>query len=286
MKYLLGGSLVLALTLPAQKIETETPARDRVVKVQTAMNHLTVIEVAEPVTTVAVGSPQTFKIERRENKVLIQPLQEGVATNLFIWTGNTRLNYELVPAISDAAQMDFAIDYRQLQAQAELSPKPADVPSNMVPNDMLLNATPVRLLGAAGAPKASLVQIRDVYRKQNEVFVRYTIENRSQKTFRTGGPTVVSLNDPHFDTSLWALQNSQLGIEYGSRLRSKGEPVPVKITQTEPAIAEVGPGKARVGVVTLELPAVEDGQKKNQPIVLQFAFPVDSASQLTATLVL
>src|SRR5258706_25696 len=149
MKCLLAGSLVLALTLPAQKIETETPARDRVVKVQTAMNHLTVIEVAEPVTTVAVGSPQTFKVERREN----------------------------------------------------------------------------------------------------EVFVRYTIENRSQKTFRTGGPTVVSLNDPHFDTSLWALQNSQLGIEYGSRLRSKGEPVPVKITQTEPAIAEVGPGKARVGVV-------------------------------------
>src|SRR6266567_3020342 len=109
MKYLLAGFLALALTLPAQKIETETPARDRVVKVQTAMNHLTVIEVAEPVTTVAVGSPQTFKIERRENKVLIQPLQEGVATNLFIWTSNTRLNYELLPAISDAAQMDFAI---------------------------------------------------------------------------------------------------------------------------------------------------------------------------------
>jgi len=28
-----------------------------VVQVQTAMNHLTVIEVGEPVTTVAVGSP-------------------------------------------------------------------------------------------------------------------------------------------------------------------------------------------------------------------------------------
>ena len=58
------GTLALTLTfppLPAQKIETETPSRERVVRVQTAMNHLTVIEVAEPVTTVAVGSPQAFK---------------------------------------------------------------------------------------------------------------------------------------------------------------------------------------------------------------------------------
>jgi hypothetical protein len=283
MKRLLVSSLALTLTLAAQKIETETPSRDRVVKVQTAMNHLTVIEVAEPVTTVAVGSPQTFKIERRENKVFIQPLQEGAATNLFIWTGSTRLNYELVPAISDAGQMDFAIDYRQLQAVTQPSPKPA---VSTVPNDMLLNGIPVRLFGTAAAPKASLVQIRDVYRKQDEVFVRYTIENRSEKTFRTGRPTVVSLSAPHFDTSLWALHNSQLGIEYSSRLRSQGEPIPVKITQAEPAVAEVGPGQARVGVMTLQLPATAGEPKKNQPTVLQFAFPVDRAGQLTATLVL
>ena len=123
MRRLLIGTLALTLTfppLPAQKIETETPSRERVVRVQTAMNHLTVIEVAEPVTTVAVGSPQAFKVERRENKVFIQPLQENVATNLFIWTASTRLNYELVPAVSDAGQMDFAIDYRQPQPQAQV----------------------------------------------------------------------------------------------------------------------------------------------------------------------
>ena len=245
-----------------------------------------IVEVAEPVTTVAVGSPQTFKIERRENKVFIQPLQEGAATNLFIWTGSTRLNYELVPAISDAGQMDFAIDYRQLQAVTQPSPKPAESAVSTFPNDMLLNGIPVRLFGTAAAPKASLVQIRDVYRKQDEVFVRYTVENRSEKTFRTGRPTVVSLSAPRFDTSLWALQNSRLGIGYSSRLRSQGEPVPVKITQAEPAIAEVGPGQVRVGVMTLQLPATAGEPKKNQPPVLQFAFPVDRAGQLTATLVL
>src|SRR6202050_2221572 len=118
MRRLLIGTLALTLTfppLPAQKIETETPSRERVVRVQTAMNHLTVIAVAEPVTTVAVGSPQALKAERRENKSLIHPLQEKVARTLFTWTVSSRLSYDLVPAVSDAAQMDFAIDYRQPQ---------------------------------------------------------------------------------------------------------------------------------------------------------------------------
>ena len=118
MKRMILAFLVVAFALPAQKIENETPARDKVVRVQTALNHLTVIEVAEPVTTVAVGSPQAFKVERRENKVFIQPLEENVATNLFIWTATTRLNYELVPAVTDASQMVLAIDYRQAPRSA------------------------------------------------------------------------------------------------------------------------------------------------------------------------
>src|SRR5215469_9305909 len=153
VRHLLVGTLTLALTgspIPAQKIETESPSRDHVVQVQTAMNHLTVIEVGEPVTTVAVGAPQSFKVERRENKVFIQPLVESVSTNLFIWTASTRLNYELVPAISDAGQMDFAIDYRQPQRQSESQPVPPPskpTAESGVPLDMLLHGQPVKLVG-------------------------------------------------------------------------------------------------------------------------------------------
>src|SRR5262245_9934915 len=95
---------------PAQRIETESPDRARVTRVETAMNHLTVIELAEPVTLAAAGSP-LFKIERRENKVFIQPLEEGASTNLFVWTGSSRWSYELVPAAS-LATMHFAIDQK------------------------------------------------------------------------------------------------------------------------------------------------------------------------------
>lgn len=287
------GTLALTLMfppLPAQKIETETPSRERVVRVQTAMNHLTVIEVAEPVTTVAVGSPQAFKVERRENKVFIQPLQENVATNLFIWTASTRLNYELVSAINDAGQMDFAIDYRQPEPQAQITlpkpPEPAAVVST-VPSEMLLNSTPVRLVGAAATAKASVgVLIRDVYRKQEEIFVRYSIENHSNRTFRTGRPTVVSLSGLRFDQSLWSFQNAQLGMDYTSRLKTDGTPIAVKITRCEPVVVEVGPGEARTGLMALQLPPVSPDVKKTQPTVLQILFPVDRAGSLTATLVL
>jgi hypothetical protein len=275
--------------LPAQKIDTETPSRERVVRVQTAMNHLTVIEVAEPVATVAVGSPQAFKVERRENKVFIQPLQENVATNLFIWTASTRLNYELVPAVSDAGQMDFAIDYRQPQPQAQVAqPKPAPVAVvSTVPNEMLLNSTPVRLVGGVAAAKADLgVLIRDVYRRQDEVFVRFSIENRSSQTLRAGPPAVVSLTGLKFDRSLWAFQNAQLGVEYASRLKTYDAPIPVKIRQCEPGVAEVGPGKARIGLIALQLPPVSPDEKKTQPTVLKILFPIDRAGNLTATLVL
>src|SRR5690349_2878605 len=91
-----------------QRIETYSPDRAKVTRVETAMNHLTVIELAEPVTLAAAGS-SAFKIERRENKVFIQPLEEGASTNLFVWTRSARWNYELVPAGSPETML-FAID--------------------------------------------------------------------------------------------------------------------------------------------------------------------------------
>ena len=292
MRQLLIGALALtvaATTTPAQKIDTETASREHVVRVQTALNHLTVIEVAEPVTTVAVGSPQAFRVERRENKVLIEPLQENVATNLFIWTASTRLNYELVPAVSDAGQMDFAIDYRQSAQAQTVPPKAADAASTQtgVPPEMLLSSTPIRMVGGSTVTKDNLgVVIRDVYRKQDIVFVRYSLENRSRQTLRAGRPTVVSLNGLKFGQSLWSYQNSQLGAEFTARLKATGAPTPVEVTQCEPGIAEVSPGQAQTGLITLQLPAANPQATKAQPTVLQILFPVDRLGNLTATLVL
>ena len=83
-------AVLAAVFVPAvaQKIETETSDRTRIVHLKTALNHLTVIEVGEPVVQVAAGSP-SFKVEWRENKVFVQPTEADAATNLFIWTAKS-----------------------------------------------------------------------------------------------------------------------------------------------------------------------------------------------------
>jgi hypothetical protein len=281
--------LAVAFTLPAQKIDNQTPARDRVVRVQTALNHLTVIEVAEPVTTVAVGSPQAFKVERRENKVFIQPLQENVATNLFIWTATTRLNYELVPAISDAGQMDFAIDYQQPKREAELQPlPPSPKPSTQseLPIDMLLHGTPVKLVGFPRSKQPQVdITIRDIYRTENQLFIRYEIENRSKSPYQPSTPHVVSLRSPQCDRSLTTLANSQLGDEYLPHLRSDGT-VDMSIVQAETPVTNILPGGNGVGVVAVQLPPTYDSKPNGTPIVLRMVFPGDGPHAVIATLVL
>src|SRR5262245_10822968 len=110
MRALIPTGLVLALTLSAtaQRIGTQLADKTTVRRVQTTMNHLTVIELSEAVVMAAAGSP-AFKIERQGNKVLIQPLEEEASTNLFIWTASGRFAYELAPAES-IETTDFAID--------------------------------------------------------------------------------------------------------------------------------------------------------------------------------
>src|SRR5437016_11501256 len=80
--------LMFVLAVPLQRIETQYPDRAKVTRVETAMNHLTIIELAEPVTLAAAGSP-SFKIERRDNKVFIQPLEEDFVVPTLDLEGRT-----------------------------------------------------------------------------------------------------------------------------------------------------------------------------------------------------
>jgi len=111
-------TIAIALAANAQKIETEKSDSHKVIRVETAPNHLSVIELAEPVIEVAAGS-SSYKIEWRGNKVFVQPLDPEATTNLFIWTASGRLSYELVPAPS-VAEMHFAIDQEPSPTVAKL----------------------------------------------------------------------------------------------------------------------------------------------------------------------
>src|SRR5271169_3889638 len=174
MKRTLMLIAIATLTAFGQKIETQKPDRNKITRLGTTQNHLSVIELGEPVTQVAAGS-SSFKIEWRDNKVFIQPLDPDATTNLFIWTASGRLSYELVPAPS-VAEMHFAIDQepRPTVAKLPVPEKPVEDPraaeEARIASEMLLASTPVRLAGETKNHTRVEVILKDIYRKDDRIY--------------------------------------------------------------------------------------------------------------------
>ena len=93
MKSILAIFVMASLAAYGQKIETQRADRTKITRLATTLNHLSVIEFNEPVKEVAVGS-SNFKVEWRENKVFVQPLEpdadEPVHLDI-IWPSELRI---------------------------------------------------------------------------------------------------------------------------------------------------------------------------------------------------
>jgi hypothetical protein len=276
-------TIAFTLAANAQRIDTEKSDPRRVIRVSTAPNHLSVIELAEPVMEVAAGS-SSYKIEWRENKVFVQPLDPEATTNLFIWTASGRLNYELVPAQS-VQNMQFAIDQEPAphSAKAVVPDKPIEDPRAVqeakLASDMLFASTPVRLAGEIKSRARVEVILKDVYRLNDRIYVRYAIQNQGQFVYEPGTPDVFSLRSPRSPSSLYVLSKSQL-VGDALRIKSDGQ-APLKIVSAQVHENSVPPGGTAWGLVAFELPTL-----LNSPTVLKFAFPPDAAGEVTAVLVL
>ncbi|MBZ5571256.1 MAG: TrbG/VirB9 family P-type conjugative transfer protein [Acidobacteriia bacterium] len=261
-----------AAPLAAQKIVREPSDPGRIIHLRTALNHLTVIELREPVVQVATGS-QSFRVQWRENKVFVQPTESDASTNLFIWTASERLNYELEPA-GAAAAMDFAVDQIPLiqpKASSTTPPQPSTT-------DILLAGKPVRLESAKPSRKAVEVVIRDLYEGDGRVLVRYAVRNRGSHAYEVTTPKVFALTGAHYPQSLYGLVDSQLGDQESSRLTTKQE-TPVPVLEGHVQSSHLAPGQESLGVVAVRLPST------TEPTVLRFQFANDDREQVAAFLV-
>lgn len=262
-----------------QKVEIEKPDRGKIIHVQTALNHLTVLEMTEPVSTVAVGSP-VFKVEWRENKVFIEPTEPDVATNLFVWTPSGRFNYELDPA-GVVPEMVFAIDQPlpdppKVTAVANRPSEPTD-PS---PADVLIQAKPIRLHGSISEKNRIAVYLTNSLERDGQLFIRYTVRNETKNAYIPGTPHAVALNAPRYPESLYVLANSQLSPNETARLKCKGA-APLDIAKSEIRSSRIEPGQQTTGIVVIKLPATQAG-----PTVLQLTFLAGPKGIVHATLVL
>src|SRR5579862_1325637 len=261
------------MPLLAQRIERETGDHTQIIHLKTAMNHLTVIELREPVIQVATGR-QSFKVEWREHKVFVQPTESDASTNLFIWTASERLNYELEPA-GEVATMDFAVDQVPLA-----QPKPASVvpPPQPSPTEILLAGKPVRLESSRPTRKPVEVTIRDLYEGDGRVLVRYAIRNRGNHVYDVSTPQVYELSGVHYSQSLYTLVDAQLGDQEAARVTAKRQ-TPVPILEGHIQTEHLAPGGESLGVVALHLPS------STEPTILRFQFANDNKQQIAALLV-
>jgi hypothetical protein len=264
----LASALIPAL---AQKIETQASDRSRIVHLKTVPNHLTVIEVAEPVVQVAAGSP-SFKVEWRENKVFVQPAEADATTNLFIWTSSQRLNYELEPAGS-VTNMDFAVDQTPVHVEPPLKPASVTPPAPPSITELLLAGKPVRLLASKQrASKPVEVWISDLYEKDGRLLIRYAVRNHGSESYSVDTPAVYQLDGVHSPQSLYGLINSQLCNEQAAKLKAKKQ-TPVKVLDGQMQPARIAPGEEAVGVVALQMTS------STHPTILRFEFPSPKQSE-------
>jgi len=280
-RFWISPIVVAALVVPAgaQKVEEQRPDRAKIIHVQTALHHLTILEMNELVDTVAVGSP-VFRVEWRGDKVFIEPTEPNVATNLFVWTKSGRFNYELDPP-GAVTEMVFAIDQPSLSPSKVIaSPSRASQLSDPSPAEVLLATKPIRLDGSLPMNNRIAILLTDSIEHNGQIFIRYTIRNGTNQAYLPGSPQAWALEKPRYRESLYVLANFQLGARETAGLKCRSQ-TSLEIAKSEIRSTRIEPGEETAGIVAVQMPLVRTG-----PWVLELIFLAGPKGPVTATLVL
>ena len=187
---------ILFLALGAIAAGAQTTSQSQIRHIETSLNHLTVLEFGESVTTLAIADPDSFQVERHDDKVFVKPLREGVSTNLFVWTASRELSYELDPA-GQLAHMDVLVrtepalnPHSSTQASAEPSDAEIRKIASLVLTQAMMGVEDV--VHDAEKPATGRVQVvlEQVYRAKDRIYIRYSVANETKAPFRVTTPDV------------------------------------------------------------------------------------------------
>lgn len=281
MKMLINIPIALAVAVAG----AQTTSQNQIRHVETSLNHLTVLEFGEPVSTIAVADTDSFRVEHHDDKVFVEPLREGVATNLFIWTESRQLTYELDPA-GQLATMDVLI-------RTEPAPKPHAVATASVgPSDVEIRKMASLVLAQAMMgvqdvardglkPVADRVQVdlEQVYRAKDQLYIRYSISNQTKQPFRLTTPDVSAPLPTQLPISLLSLRNHQLSSQTFDAFKAKSGST-ITVVQAESVAQDLAPGEKTTGVLSI------GGPQSNPPQLFQFNFGSDQGKPLTVQAVL
>jgi len=188
----------------------------------------------------------------------------------------------LVPAES-VEQMHFAIDQDPATIQAKKEEPVEQAPAVQQPNvpaAMLMESTPVKLVGTSRNHQKVEIVLQDVYQKDGRVYLRYAIVNGGRTVYLPAAPEVFTLNSPRAPQSLIPLANSQLAGDYQLKWKDAAR---IAVVHTEFQAPVVRPGQTAHGVIAFDLPPASQAGVRT---VVKLAFPADAAGNVSAVLVL
>ena len=63
---------IVSLVVSAAAAGAQTTSQSQIRHIETSLNHLTVLEFGEAVTTLAIADPDSFQVERHDDKVFVK----------------------------------------------------------------------------------------------------------------------------------------------------------------------------------------------------------------------
>lgn len=248
--------ILISFVLAAAAAGAQTTKQSQIPHVATSLNHLTVLEFGEPVTKLAVADSDSFRVESHDDTVLIEPLRDGVATNLLVWTASRQISYELDPA-GQLAAMDVLIrndpppdPHAKARESAEASDAEIHKIASLVLAQTMMGVQDIAHDPVKAATDRVQIEIEQVYRSKDQLYIRYSVTNRTQAPFRLTTPDVFAPVPTQLPVSLLALRNHQLAPQIFGAFKTKpGSSLPV--VQAESVTRDLAPGQKTTGVVSV-----------------------------------
>jgi hypothetical protein len=275
----------ISLALAVAAASAQTTSQSQIRHIETSLNHLTVLEFGESVTTLAIADPDSFQVERHDDKVFVKPLREGVSTNLFIWTSSREMSYELDPA-GQLAAMDVLVRTEPAPKQhvnAQASAEPSDAEIQKIASLVLTQA----MMGVEGivrdpekrAADRVEVDVEQVYRAKDRLYIRYSIANPSRFPFRVTNPDVCAPLPSEQPISLVSLRNHQINSQTFAAFRAR-QVSGISVIQAESGARDLAPGEKTTGVISI------GSSTDNPPQIYQLNFGADQNGPLKVEVVL
>lgn len=281
MKMLVTISLIFGVA--AAGAQTTSPSQIR--HIETSLNHLTVLEFGETVTTLAIGDPDSFQVEHHEDKVFVKPLQQGVSTNLFVWTATRELSYELDPA-GQLASMDVLVRAEpapksHTTAQAAAEPSDAEIRkiASLVLTQTMMGVEDIAQDAVKRRSNRVQVSLEQVYRAKDRIYIRYSVVNQTQSPFRVTTPDVYAPLPTEQPISLVSLRNHQIASQTFAAFKAK-QGSKVEVVQADSMVRDLAPGETTTGVISI------GNSAGNAPQLYQLSFGADQNGPLNVEAVL